>query len=330
MSLDALFENGFTPIHAMILASVFFAVVVVELGYMVFSPNESGKKRINRRMAIGNGKEKMSQKNILVQLRKERGLDENGLLVMPLVSLNRLILRSGVTLGLKKLALYYTIFVLVVTSIILIYFKSPMISAIAFPVYAFALPVMWLKRKAKQKKDKFGAQLADAIDLITRSLKAGHPVPVAISMVAREMPDPIGTEFGFVIDEVTYGSDLVTALNNLYERVDLPDLPLLISSISIQSTTGGNLREILEGLSLVVRDRFKMKRKIRAISAEGRMSAMFLSAMPVLLFLALQFIVPGYYTAVWGETLTWYMLGGFGVWMTVGNLLILKMVSFKF
>ncbi len=328
--MSAFFENGITPVHAMMLAGIFFAVVIVELAYTVMSPNENSKKRINRRMSIGDGKDKMSQKHILVQLRKERGLDENGLLILPMKSLNKLILRSGLTLGLKKLGLFYVIYLALCTAGIFLYFQSPVISLISLPIYALLLPYFWLKRKANKKTAAFGAQLADAIDLITRSLKAGHPVPVAISMVAREMPDPIGTEFGLVVDEVTYGSDLVTALNNLYDRVDLPDLPLLISSISIQSTTGGNLREILEGLSMVVRDRFKMKRKIRAISAEGRMSAMFLSAMPVLLFLALQFIVPDYYSEIWDETLTWYFLAGLGFWMTVGNLLILKMVSFKF
>lgn len=330
MSLSTLFESGFSPVHAMLAASVFLAFVVVELGYMVISPNENNKKRINRRMSISDGKKKLSQKNILLQLRKERGLDENGMLVMPMKNLNKLILRSGLTLGLKKLSLYYVIYLSVMTVAAFICFRSPTVSAILFPIYTLLIPYFWLKRKANKKTAAFGAQLADAIDLITRSLKAGHPVPVAISMVAREMEDPIGTEFGLVIDEVTYGSDLVTALNNLYERVDLPDLPLLISSISIQSTTGGNLREILEGLSLVVRDRFKMKRKIRAISAEGRISAMFLSAMPIMLFIALQFIVPGYYTEIWNEELTWYYMGGLGIWMAIGNLLILKMVSFKF
>lgn len=330
MNFGALFENGLSPAHVMMLAGMFVAVVIVELGYIVLSPNEDSKKRINRRMSITNGNDKMSQKNILVQLRKERGLDANGMLIMPIKSLNRLILQSGITLGLKKLWLYYVIYLSVMTVSIFLYWKSPNVSTILFPIYTFLLPYMWLKRKVKKKTAAFGAQLADAIDLITRSLKAGHPVPVAISMVAREMPDPIGTEFGLVIDEVTYGSDLVTALNNLYDRVDLPDLPLLISSISIQSTTGGNLREILEGLSLVVRERFKMKRKIKAISAEGRMSAMFLSAMPILLFFALQFMVPGYYSDIWDETLLWYCLGGLAFWMTVGNLLIMKMVSFKF
>jgi tight adherence protein B len=189
---------------------------------------------------------------------------------------------------------------------------------------------MWLKRRASKKTNLFATQLPEAIDLITRSLKAGHPTAIAISMVSREMADPIGTEFGIVSDEVTYGSDLITALKNLHERVDLPDLSLLISSVSIQSTTGGNLREILEGLSLVIRDRGKMKRKIRAISAEGRMSAIFLTAMPVLLFIALQFLIPDYYGEIWNEILTWKLMAGFGLWLTFGNLIIMKMVSFKF
>jgi tight adherence protein B len=148
-------------------------------------------------------------------------------------------------------------------------------------------------------------------------------------MVAREMADPIGTEFGMVVDEVTYGSDLVTALLALYERVGHPDLPLLVSSVSIQSATGGNLREILDSLAKVIRDRLKMKAKIRAISSEGRLSAILLSGMPVLLFIALLLLNPEYYGGIWEEPLTWYMFGGLLFWLTVGNLLIMKMVNFK-
>lgn len=328
--MSALFGNGFTPIHAMLLASVFFAVVVVELGYMVLSPNDSGKKRINRRMNADNDKNKMSQKNILIQLRKERGLDEDGRLVMPLKRLNKLIVQSGITIGLGKLWLYYGLYVLGSLAAVTIYWKSAQTTAVAFPFIAIILPYFWLKRRASKKTALFATQLPEAIDLITRSLKAGHPIPVAISMVAREMPDPIGTEFGIVSDEVTYGSDLVTALNGLHERVNLPDLPLLISSVSIQATTGGNLREILEGLSEVIRERMKMKRKIKAISSEGRMSAMFLTAMPVMLFIALQFLIPKYYGEVWDEPLTWKLFAITGTWLTIGNALILKMVSFKF
>ena len=328
--MSGLFSDGFTPVHALLLASVFLAVLVVELGYLVLAPANGGKRRINRRMEADKLKGKVSQKNILIQLRKERGLNEDGNFIMPMKWLNRLITRSGLTLGLNKLAMIYAGYFLFVNAVVLLYWKSVLTSLIFFPILSFVLPVMWLKRRANKKTAEFAAQLPEAIDLITRSLKAGHPVPVAISMVAREMPDPIGTEFGIVSDEVTYGSDLMTALKNLHERVDLPDLSLLISSVSIQSTTGGNLREILEGLSLVIRDRAKMKRKIKAISAEGRMSAMFLSAMPVLLFIALQLLIPDYYGEIWGESLTWKMMAGLGFWLTTGNFIIMKMVSFKF
>ena len=140
-----------------------------------------------------------------------------------------------------------------------------------------------LKFRRNRRHKMFGVQLPEALELITRSLKAGHPVPVAIAMVSREMPDPIGTEFGVVADEVTYGSDLVSALHNLYERVGQEDLPLFVTAVSIQSSSGGNLREILDGLSTTIRDRGKLKRKVRAISTEGRMSAYILTAVPCLL-----------------------------------------------
>lgn len=328
--MTGFFANGFTPVHAMMLASVFFAIVVVELGFMVYSSADSSKKRINRRMNADRDRDNLTQQQILIQLRKERGMNAEGGLAMPLKRLNRLIVQAGISTGLAKFWLYYVFYVLGSCALVTVYWKSLTTTAIAFPILAIVLPLIWLKRRANKKTAEFAAQLPEAIDLITRSLKAGHPVPVAISMVAREMPDPIGTEFGIVTDEVTYGSDLVTALNGLYERVNLPDLPLLISSVSIQSTTGGNLREILEGLSEVIRARGKMKRKIKAISSEGRMSAMFLTAMPILLFIALQFLIPKYYGEVWDEPMTWKLFAGLGTWLTLGNLLILKMVSFKF
>ncbi len=328
--MSILFNYGFSPIHALLISSVFFAAILVELGYAIFAPGDSGKKRINRRMKSADNKNKMSQKGILVQLRKERGLDQDGKFLLPVIWLNRMIVQSGLTIGLGRLAVCYLLY-LVFSSLSILFMTGTLLIALgALPLTAIIIPIMWLKRRRNKKMAKFGSQLPEAIDLITRSLKAGHPVPVAISMVAREMQDPIGTEFGMVTDEVTYGSDLVTALNNLYERVGNTELPLLVSSVSIQSTTGGNLREILEGLSTVIRDRMKMQRKIHAISAEGRMSAMMLSAMPVLLFIALFFIAPGYYSGIWNENLSYYLMGGLGVWLVLGNLMIFKMVKFKF
>ena len=149
-------------------------------------------------------------------------------------------------------------------------------------------------------------------------------------MVAREMPDPIGTEFGVVADEVTYGSDLVSALHNLYERVGQEDLPLFVTAVSIQSSSGGNLREILDGLSMTIRERGKLKRKVRAISTEGRMSAYILTAVPCLLGAAIMVLMPHFYTSVWDEPMTWYMLGASFAWLMLGNAMMFKMSNFKF
>src|SRR6185369_17926628 len=129
-----------------------------------------------------------------------------------------------------------------------------------------------------------------------------------IAMVAREMPDPIGTEFGVIADEVTYGSDLVSALHNMFGRVGHEDLPLFVTAVSIQNTSGGNLREIMDGLANTIRERGKLRRKVRAISTEGRMSAYILTAVPALLMAGIMVLMPNFYASVWGEPLTWYLI----------------------
>jgi tight adherence protein B len=211
-----------------------------------------------------------------------------------------------------------------------VYGLPPLFAAAIFPVLCIVIPLQTLKFKRNRRHKIFGVQLPEALELITRSLKAGHPVPVAIGMVAREMPDPIGTEFGVVADEVTYGSDLVSALHNLYERVGQEDLPLFVTAVSIQSSSGGNLREILDGLSATIRERGKLKRKVRAISTEGRMSAYILTAVPCLLGAAIMVMMPNFYTSVWNEPMTWYLLGGSFVWLMLGNAMMFKMSNFKF
>ena len=148
-------------------------------------------------------------------------------------------------------------------------------------------------------------------------------------MVAREMPDPIGTELGMVTDEITYGADLETAMRNLFFRVGTDDLPLFVTAIAIQGSTGGNLGEILENLSAVIRLRFKMRRKIRALAAEGRASAMILSSLPIAMFAIINFVTPEFYASVWQFDLTKIALGVAAGWMGVGNVIMFRMVNFR-
>jgi tight adherence protein B len=134
---------------------------------------------------------------------------------------------------------------------------------------------------------------------ICRSLKAGHPLPISLSLVAREMPDPAGTEFGIASDEITYGLDLPSSLQNLSARVGDPDLMLVVMSTTIHSQTGGNLGEILARLSKLIRDRFKLRRKIHALTAEGRFSAVALTEIPFVMFGAINLFAPQYYADTW-------------------------------
>src|SRR6201999_4545847 len=182
------------------------------------------------------------------------------------------------------------------------------------------LPYFTLRMMRGSRQKRFGAQFPDAIDIIVRSLRAGHPVPIAVNMVAREMTDPIGSEFGLVADEITYGADLESAMRNLYSRVGQDALPLFVTAVAIQGSTGGNLGEILEGLSSVIRQRFKMRRKVRALAAEGRASALILSSLPILMFGVVQVVSPDFYGSVWQFDITKLILGLAVCWMLVGNL----------
>ncbi len=156
----------------------------------------------------------------------------------------------------------------------------------------------WVSSKAKKRMKMFEEQLPDAVELMVRSLRVGHPFASAIGIVAKEVPDPCGTEMGFIADEAAYGRDMGEALKALAERLDMQDMRFLAVAVTIQSTAGGNLAEILDGLSKVIRSRFKLFRRVQAITAEAKWSGMFLSMFPLVALVAINIIQPGYYDDV--------------------------------
>ncbi len=320
-------QFDFNPIYLVWLFVALAAGLTVEAVYLMLFSGASYRSRINRRLAIA--KDRVDRETVLIELRRERGLTGEGDYRLGLIALNRLILQSGLTLGLSRLFLIVGIGSLVAFGATLMFRHSVWQAAVAALLSATVLPYLALRMLRSRRQRKFGAQFPDALDIIVRSLRAGHPVPIAISMVGREMKDPIGSEFGVVSDEITYGADLETAMRNLYARIGSDDLPLFVTAVAIQGSTGGNLGEILENLSGVIRQRFKMRRKIRALAAEGRASAMILSALPIGMFVVIQFIAPDFYAAVWHVHLTQVLLVSAAAWMLVGNLIMFKMVNFK-
>jgi tight adherence protein B len=303
------------------------AVMFVEAIYLLCFSTASYRSSINRRLRLM--KDQPDRQNVLIQLRRERGLTGGGSYAMRILSLNRLVLQSGLSLGVWRIAL------VALAAAAIVFFavwwvRDDLFEAGAIAVAGAAvLPYMGLVMLRARRQGKFGAQFPNAIDIIVRSLRAGHPVPVAISMVARELPDPVGTEFGIVADEITYGADLETAMRNLAYRVGQEDLPLFVTAVAIQGATGGNLSEILENLSAVIRDRFKMRRKVKALAAEGKFSALFLSGLPVAIFFMIRYVAPEFYGSVWKYDITRIGLGMAAGWMLMGNLVMYRMVNFR-
>ena len=156
------------------------------------------------------------------------------------------------------------------------------------------LPYLHLQMKKKERMAKFEKQLPEALDLIARALKAGHAFTSGMKLVAEEFKDPLGPEFDETLDEINFGLSVDDALKNLIKRVECMDLKFFVVSVILQRETGGNLAEIIENLAHLIRERFKFRGKVRILSAEGKLSAGILVAIPFLLFVALLIINPNY------------------------------------
>src|SRR5229473_1193733 len=310
------------PIYVIYLLVAVSAGLSVEGVYLLCFAGASYRQNVNRRLKLL--KDQPDRENVLVQLRRERGLTSAGNYSLSFVNLNLLVLQSGLTIGIKKLSMIIVSMAVMSFIVGLILRGNPLEALLIALFCGIVLPYLCLRILRGRRLKQFGAQFPDGLDMIVRSLRAGHPVPIALTMVAREMKDPIGSEFGIIADEITYGADLETALRNLYFRLGQDDLPLFVTAVAIQGSTGGNLGEILQNLSSVIRDRFKMRRKIRALASEGRASAMILASLPFFIFGAVHLSSPNFYGAVWHIDLTKKVLLGAGMWMSLGILIMYR------
>lgn len=157
---------------------------------------------------------------------------------------------------------------------------------------------LWVNNKAKKRTALIEEQLPDAVELMVRSLRVGHPFSSAVAIVSKEVSDPLGSEMGVISDEAAYGRDMGESLKSMAERMDMQDLRFLAVAVTIQQTSGGNLAEILHGLSQVIRARFKLFRRVKAITAEAKWSGMFLSVFPLLALVGINVLQPDYYDEV--------------------------------
>jgi tight adherence protein B len=305
-------------------AAIFFA----EAFWLALSSAVARRRGIDRR--IREFDDGLSGEEVLVQLRRERGIAISGRQAF-LDGLAKLLVQSGLRLTAPQFILLMAALVLAIAGSC--YFFSAIgwrFAALLGVFLGIGGPIFALLAMRARRQSVFVSQLPNAMDVIVRSLRSGHPVPVAMAMVGREIGGPIGSEFSITVDEMTYGLDTERALRNMYDRVGSPELSLLVTAISLQMATGGNLAEILGNLTKIIRDRFQLRRKVRALSAEGRISAYALSVFPVIMFIVIDMRNESYYGDVWNEPIFLPALILLSIWAFIGDIIMFKMINFKY
>ena len=328
-------------IRAVVLVCTFGAVLLaVEALVSWIGGSRAAGRAINQRLKlIGQGRTRAETFNLLRRASATELTATLPPLFAPIIlKLERLLVGAQIKTPLAKVALLLvaaplTLFLaLAFASVALtgtLGFGQVVLVAAFAGVVGFLLPIMVLQFKANRTRKRMQEQFPVALDVFVRGLRAGHPIASALDLLTVEMPDPVGSEFGIVIDEVTYGADLRDALQAMADRWDMEDMRMFVVSLAVQSETGGNLAEILENLSKVIRERASMMMKVRALSSEGRMTGVMLTVLPVFAFVVLFLFNPPFYLEVADDPA---FVPGFGFLIflyVVGFITIRRMIDLK-
>ena len=308
--------------------SVFICVLVASDFLIRYFRDSTEKKRhVNYRVSLI--EESADRRVVLDRMLRERGLDYD-----PVKSwmswVKRMISQSGMRFEGLRSVLYIAAIVLSGFIGFTLLGFDPIFSLPLALLFAFFLVVLLIARARNQRIKKFISQLPDSLDVTVRSLSAGHPLSTSISLVAREMADPIGSEFGIMSDEMTYGVDIDAATRNMSTRVGADELNLLAISLTVQRGAGGNLSEILTNLADMLRRRAMMKAKIKSLTAEGRATSWIMLAFPFFLYGLIVTLSPNYFDPVWASGYGNIFLIVGAVLMTIGMLILRKIVNFDF
>ncbi|HEV7692022.1 MAG TPA: type II secretion system F family protein [Hyphomonadaceae bacterium] len=278
------------------LAVLGFFLLVDGLIYIVANTGDRGESRLLRRLSL----DKQAQAQHEYRLNKlaqdensNRQLSANDYIDNLLAAASSKSPRSHVYISM-------VIFMATTMAFLLVFAGNfPLAPRIGIAVVVGVfLPIIQLKNQAAKRLSGINDQFPDTLELIVRSLRVGHPIGTALQTVAREIPAPTGPEFELIARQVTYGKTPAEAVTLFAQRVPTPDIRFFAVAIQIQHEGGGSLADILSGLSKIIRSRFQLFRKVKALTAEGRFSAYFLSGFPVVMILAMNVMQPGYYTKI--------------------------------
>jgi tight adherence protein B len=317
-----------------LLAIVFlFAVSLFWFLFSLWSGSSMRQRRAVRQRLLylsagGNhGREKMNiYRN---QALKNAGSLDRLLLSLPRISsLDRLVLRSGLPVGLYGF-LFASLVLAVLATVVGAHLLPDENAAWVLGAGSSLLPFAYLKTRERAFLNQFNEQLPETIDLLSRALRSGHALTSGFSMVSEEMKNPIKSEMTAVMDEMKMGLSMKDALDNLCQRVPSTDLKFFAVAVLLQKETGGNLTEILDKIGSLIRERIQFKRQVKTLTAEGRLSALILILLPVAMFLYLYFINYEYISLLWTEKEGHYMLTGGITLMLLGAISIKKITMIE-
>ncbi len=310
---------------------VVVAIAFIE-GLRLILTDANAEKQVNKRLRLIASQH---DQRAAYELLRRRSLGEGssawlkGLLATsPAQWFDHLLGEADVGVPTERVVLYMVIGFVAAFAVLRIFFHYGIAaSAGGGLLIAIGAPLFLINRMRRKRLAKLADQLPDALDMLVRSLRAGHPVPTGIGIVAREMSDPIGTMFGLVADEMSYGADLKDALEKMGQRARIPEVNYMIVAIRIQYGTGGSLAEILAGLAEVMRARRNLFGKVKALSAEARFGGKILAVMPPGIVALISLFNPHFYKPV-GESTTLAIIMGFAAAICVlGMVMIRKIVN---
>ncbi|MES0827669.1 type II secretion system F family protein [Ruegeria sp. SCP11] len=314
-------------INVLIYISIFIGILLAYEGLQqLFLRRETLTEARNRRMKMLQGGASSDE---VLQLLRDPAMLNPGESPGLMARFRRLLVQAGVMISPFWIVLV-AIVLAVGAFVVAVRFVSQELALACAVVVGIALPLLTLIALKENRAQKLTNQLPDALDLMARGLKVGHPVAVTVGNVATDLPDPIGSEFGIIQDQINYGDDVATAFQDFARRVGTEDANYLAVSIGIQHGTGGNLARVLNILSQVIRDRQTMQKKIKAISAEGRLSGLILTFLPILIYLSIELATPSFYGDVRNDPLFPYFAGVIIGLIILQGLILRRLVKFKF
>lgn len=267
--------------------------------------------------------------SLLRQTRAAGWLEQVALTIPRLQTMSNLLARAGTQFTVSSYLLLSVGVGIALGMALMIFTRNLLVAGLAVPIGAL-FPYLVVRRIAKRRVDKIEEQLPDAIDLVGRAMRAGHPLNSGFKMVSEEAPEPIATEFRQVFEQQRFGLPVDDSLLGFGERIPITDVRIFVTAILIHRQVGGNLAEVLDNIAGIVRERFKLRRQLRVITAQGRMSGYVLATLPILLGLALFSLNRDYMLPLFEEQMGRYMLVGAFVFQIMGYLWIRKILDIEF